>query len=380
MARPKKVVDEAASDIPKEKSKRGRKPKVVFSESTLNTPKCNISFEIQTEPNSFCSSEPPNLLVKHEDDLEKKTLHLSDAENEEVYVSDLEIKSTGPKKRGRKPKGGKIVQQLMPIFTAKETKSNVILHLKCSLKDLATNSSSTEVDTYNQKTTLAFEWLQSDRINKTYASAFQGDVDDEDDNDQDVAVCPTSSNQKEIWKKLKDLEQDLHINNVNNKKSNCHWDTCEFDNPPVYIPKFFLKNSYHVYGCFCSPECGVAFLMNEKLDTSTKFERYHLMNHLYGKIFNFTKGIKPAANPYYTLDKFFGNLTVQQYRSLLSNDRLFLILDKPLTRVLPEIHVDNDDFIINNKIIPSNTFNVKKKSTAKQTNKSSIVSEKFGHA
>ena len=79
MARPKKVVDEAAPDIPKEKSKRGRKPKVVFSEiegSTLDIPKCNISFEIQTEPNSFCSSEP-NLLVKHEDDLEKKTLHLT---------------------------------------------------------------------------------------------------------------------------------------------------------------------------------------------------------------------------------------------------------------------------------------------------------------
>jgi len=49
-------------------------------------------------------------------------------------------------------------------------------------------------------------------------------------------------------------------------------------------------------------------------------------------------------------------LSIQEYRNLLKSERLFLIVDKPLTRILPEIHEDNDDFIINKKIIPSNNY------------------------
>ena len=178
---------------------------------------------------------------------------------------------------------------------------------------------------------------------------------------------------------MKQLERDLHINNVNNSKCACFWDTCEFDNPPVYIPKYFINGSYHVYGCFCSPECGVAYLMNECLDSSTKFERYHLFNHIYGKIYDYKKNIKPAPNPYYMLEKYYGNLSTQEYRTLLKNDRLFLIIDKPLTKVLPELHDDNDDFILNNKIIPSNnTYQVKHKLLKKKNNKNSILNEKFG--
>jgi hypothetical protein len=61
----------------------------------------------------------------------------------------------------------------------------------------------------------------------------------------------------------------------------------------------------------------------------------------------------------------------------LRNERLFLIVDKPLTRILPELHEDNDDFIISNKIIPSNSYQIKKKLQKKQV-KSTILSERFG--
>ena len=181
-----------------------------------------------------------------------------------------------------------------------------------------------------------------------------------------------------MTKKIKHLEHNLHINNVNNKRSACFWDTCEFDNPPIYIPKHFINGTYHVYGCFCSPECGVAYLMNESIDSSAKFERYHLFNHIYAKIYDYKKNIKPAPNPYYMLEKYYGNLSIQEYRSLLRNERLFLIVDKPLTRILPELHEDNDDFILNNKIIPSNTYQVKARLQRKKQNKTSILNEKFG--
>jgi hypothetical protein len=78
------------------------------------------------------------------------------------------------------------------------------------------------------------------------------------------------------------------------------------------------------------------------------------------------------------LEKYYGNLSVQEYRSLLRNERLFLIVDKPLTRILPELHEDNDDFILNNKIIPSNNYHVKTRLQRKKQNKSSILNEKFG--
>ena len=119
--------------------------------------------------------------------------------------------------------------------------------------------------------------------------------------------------------------------------------------------------------------------MKENIDVSEKFERYHLINNIYAKIYDYKKSIKPAPDPYYILDKYYGNLSIQEYRNLLRGERLFLVVDKPLTRILPELHEDNDDFIINNKIIPSNTYQIKKKIQKKQT-KSNILNEKFGLA
>ncbi len=290
------------------------------------------------------------------------------------------------KKRGRKPKGGKIIQHIENNEPQKKEKPNVILHLKCSMKDLQSNSQNNNfIESYNLlagKCDLKYELIGNENgkamniygdndINSTTMT--MNDECDDYDND---TICKDST--KEIWKKLKQLEHNLHVNNVNNKRSSCFWDTCEFDNPPIYIPKHFINGTYHVYGCFCSPECGVAYLMNENIDSSSKFERYHLFNNIYAKIYDYKKNIKPAPNPYYMLEKYYGNLSIQEYRSLLRNERLFLIVDKPLTRILPELHEDNDDFILNNKIIPSNNYNVKSRLQRKKPNKSSILNEKFG--
>jgi hypothetical protein len=140
-----------------------------------------------------------------------------------------------------------------------------------------------------------------------------------------------------------------------------------------------MDSTIYGYGSFCRPECAVAYLMQENIDDSTKFERYHLFNHIYSKIYDYKKNIKPSPNPHYMLEKFYGNLTIQEYRSLLRNERLFIVVDKPLTRILPELHDDNDEFILNNKIIPSNNnYQLKSRMQRKKPNKSLIVNEKFG--
>jgi len=290
------------------------------------------------------------------------------------------------KKRGRKPKGGKIIQQAVSLNNIKESKPNVILHLKCSLKDLTSIfSNDNQIQCYNfqNSNNLMFDIINPEsnlfsvsQVEKAQYKYENNDCDDDDDDDDDDKFSK-DNDIREVWKKLKVLEHNLHINNICDKKSACFWCTCDFDNPPIYIPKHYIKESYHVYGCFCSPECATAYLMDENIDSSTKFERYHLINHIYSKIYDYNKNIKPAPNPYYMLDKYYGNLNIQEYRALLRNERLFLIVDKPLTRVLPELHEDNDDFIINNKIIPSNSYQIKKKMQKKQT-KSNILSERFG--
>jgi hypothetical protein len=104
-----------------------------------------------------------------------------------------------------------------------------------------------------------------------------------------------------------------------------------------------------------------------------------LFNHIYSKIFDYKKNIKPSPNPHYMLEKFYGNLSIQEYRSLLRNERLFIIVDKPLTRILPELLDDNDEFILNSKIIPSNNnYQLKSRMQKRKADKNTIVNEKFG--
>lgn len=351
----------------------------------INTLDNNVFFNCNTiTDNTICDSEIP--LLKDTDIIEDV--------NDMDETDNLCLSSTQKpfaKKRGRKPKGGKIIQHIMPLNDNKEPKPNVILHLKCFFKDLQTNTlMNHNIESFNSNNNLSYELINNNvNINKNYDytilknknSVLTDTENNEEYNDYKNNKQIKDNDLKELWKKLKELEHNLHINNISDKKSACFWCTCDFDNPPVYIPKHYIKETYSVYGCFCSPECATAYLMEENIDSSSKFERYYLINHIYGKIYNFKKNIKPAPNPYYLLDKYYGNLSIQEYRSLFKNERLFLVVDKPLTRILPELHEDNDDFIINNKIIPSNTsssaYQIKKKMQKSQL-KTNMLTEKFG--
>jgi hypothetical protein len=366
------------------KSKRGRKPKNPLLKMSNNTVENIIDapIDIQLDKNE-------NIILSNSEELNINIDNEPIEESTNENATDFQIKPTG-KKRGRKPKGGKIIQNIVPVANIKENKPNIILHLKCSIKDLQNNLIENNINGYDlssYKKDFLYEIISSNDSNATHnydtsvnnnssKSQCQENINI-DYCDNDNYVSNKNNDLKDLWKKLKNLQHSLHLNNISDKKSACFWCTYEFDNPPIYIPKHYIKESYHVYGCFCSPECATAHLMEENIDSSTKFERYHLLNHIYSKIYNYNKNIKPAPKPYYILEKFYGNLNIQEYRSLLKNERLFLVVDKPLTRILPELHEDNDDFIINNKIIPSNTYQIKRKILQKQ-NKSNILTEKFG--
>jgi hypothetical protein len=372
--------------------KRGRKSKKDIEESIKNNTSLkeeNIIVKIEENQNINNDSNHNNTSCIDEilnSDNDNDNDNDINNDNNENKITDTFLSENKPvaKKRGRKPKGGKIIQQIIPSTNIKESKPNVILHLKCSIKDLnSSNLFGSNLEGFsfsgnNNSNNNNYNIINNENNLNEYINppAKLCEYDCDMDN-TDYEPEPNKENDiRDIWKKLKVLEHNLHVNNIDNKKSACFWDTCDFDNPPVYIPKHFINDTYHVYGCFCSPECAVAYLMEENIDSSIKFERYQLMNHIYSKVYNYNKNIKPSPNPYYMLEKYYGNLNIQEFRSLLRNERLFLVVDKPLTRIMPELHEDNDDFIINNKIIPTN--NIKLRKIQKKQTKTNILSERFG--
>lgn len=193
-------------------------------------------------------------------------------------------------------------------------------------------------------------------------------------------------NIKDMSAKLKQLKIQLYKNTLHSeKKSACFWCTYDFDNAPCYIPKYEMDGTIYGYGSFCRPECAVAYLMKETIDDSTKFDRYHLLNQIYSKVYECKKNIKPAPDPHYLLDKFYGNLTIQEYRRLLKTEHLLLVIDKPLTRILPELHEDTDDAftkIYGIKATSGNSsgvYKVKRQSEQPQgPSKASIIKSTFG--
>ena len=213
---------------------------------------------------------------------------------------------------------------------------------------------------------ISYSHNQNQNQNQNQNHAFGGNIPTPMHDDEYTNAA--NLNERDIWKKINQLKISFHKSDIcqntrstGAQRSACFWCTCEFDSPAIYIPKSVLKDMYNVYGCFCSPECAAAFLMNESIDTSTKFERYHLLNSLYGKIYKHEKSIKIAPNPYYLLNKFYGNLSIQEYRKLFQSDQMIYVVNKPLTHILPELYEDNNDFLLNNKIIPTNSVNLKKK-------------------
>jgi hypothetical protein len=334
---------------------------------------------------------------------------------EDTTILSVECEDTTVKKRGRKPKGGKLVIKSHENVNIQNMIPNMILHLKCSINDLneynenlkknITNplnynpSVPPEIMSYNESdNSLAYSTIEisSTNINSTNPNNMNIAYSESSCkiNENNSCNCcinkndnDNSTNIKEINILLNELKIQLFNKTLNDKKSACFWCSYDFDNPECYIPKYDLNGELFGYGSFCRPECAVAFLMKENIDDSVKFERYQLLNQIYGKIYNFKRNIKPAPNPYYLLDKYYGNLTIQQYRKLLKTEHMLLVIDKPKTRILPELHDDNENYILNiygidNKTTTANTngaYKVKRQSEKQQgPTKNSIIKEQFG--
>ena len=316
------------------------------------------------------------------------------------------------KKRGRRPKGGKIITTEKNLNAPPVTmQENIILHLRCSLDDIgesgsaigsmtnfkynpdiesvmayslqntygnSTQTSSLNYHELNTQTKQTDNCLQSSELEEECTDLHETDSSfftDIECNNQEPETSDMGNNDSYgkhmsiINAKLHHLSKELHTDDIRHKKSACFWCTYDFDSEVIHIPKFNMSGRYHVYGCFCSPQCATAHLMSEKVDSSIKFERYQLLNNLYAGVYDYTSSIKPAPNPYYVLEKYYGSLSIEEYRDLMNTNRQMVVIDKPMTHVFPELYEDNDEFIVSKRTIPKNNsiYSVRKSSALKKT-------------
>ena len=389
------VTDVAVTDVtvavPAVKKKRSRasipKKHKTITEATEATEAIATEAIATTETIEIIATETTEAIEAIETTEAIETMEAIATEaTETMETTEATTGVTANKKRGRKPKGGKVIQHITNDSSAIHAAPNIILHLKCGASDIPSNDLTDtpkpgDVVSFNTMDPKGSDFNDSYQLQMNTAVARDTAATPNDalignnaynylnDNGSDNE-CDDDGNHstKDILKKLTHLKTSFHRSDVFQaigaapRRSCCFWDTCEFDTPPVYLPKSISSNGgYVVYACFCSPECALAYLMNERIDTSVKFERCQMLNAMHGKVH---VSVKPAPNPQYILSKFYGNLSIQEYRKLFKGEQIVYVVNKPLTHVLPEIYEENNDFMLNNKIIPTNNYKPKKKTSA----------------
>lgn len=93
----------------------------------------------------------------------------------------------------------------------------------------------------------------------------------------------------------------------------CWWDTYNFDTLPCFIPERYSNGKFYVFGCFCSFDCAIAY--NLSLNDYKVSDRNSLIKKLYFTIIGENDDI-PVAAPREILEKFGGNLGIEEYRKI----------------------------------------------------------------
>lgn len=298
-----------------------------------------------------------------------------------------------PKKRGRRKKvveteisskcttsSAKLVKETKNVSLTQGKCTNVILNLHCTIE---------EIDNHiRQEQWKTNEMMYNPNIPKEIIPFYNAGREYHlVDNTEPTTVkthtsVPVISSLKssELGEqdiaKIKELKLQYYKNEIPDKKIDCFWCTCPYDNDPCFILQHGSTGDINAHGSYCSPGCAVAFLFrNMQWDDSAKIDSYQLMNYYYNSK-NFEHSIKPAASPYYFLDKYYGNLTIQEFRKMTNSNYMFLCIEKPVTRVLPEIHEETDrSTTVSNR----GNYKVKKQSDKTgSTNRNDILKSNFG--
>jgi hypothetical protein len=108
----------------------------------------------------------------------------------------------------------------------------------------------------------------------------------------------------------------------------CFWCSHKFSNMPCFLPVKEESGVYYIYGNFCTPQCGLAYLLNEHLDSHVRWERMALLHRMYHPAGKIGSRLYPAP-PRESLLDFGGTYTYEQYRQIISNNKVRVDIQMP---------------------------------------------------
>ena len=122
----------------------------------------------------------------------------------------------------------------------------------------------------------------------------------------------------------------------------CFWCCHTFTGRPCVIPLRVIDNVWEVYGNFCTPQCCMAHLLSELIDTHVRWERIALLHRLYGA--NTNGRIYPAPNRE-CLTHFGGPIEIREFRAMCEEQRARVDVHlPPMVSILASMDTKPIDF------------------------------------
>ncbi len=104
----------------------------------------------------------------------------------------------------------------------------------------------------------------------------------------------------------------------------CFWCTHCFEGTPSFLPVKEESSVYHVYGNFCTPQCGLAYLLYEHMDSHVRWERMALLHRMYRSV-----GRLYPAPPRESLVTYGGYYSIEKFRELIGVNKLRVDVQVP---------------------------------------------------
>lgn len=120
----------------------------------------------------------------------------------------------------------------------------------------------------------------------------------------------------------------------------CFWCTHSFEGSPCFLPVKEESKVYHVYGNYCTPQCGLAYLLYEHLDSHVRWERMSLLHRMYKSV-----GRLYPAPPRECLKAYGGIYTIDEFRNIIGENRIRVDVQvPPMVSILGTLDTKPIDF------------------------------------
>lgn len=257
------------------------------------------------------------------------------------------IEVVPPKKKGANKKPVKVVAIVTPqgiegSFHA-EPRRPLIVHLGIRMNDItfSDTAAGAEPEPYDTSTRDVFseaqEHLEQVNTPPPVTSAKVAPTEDTVGEVVKSIPCFTKMNLMVQFKNVHDAKKLPEKTDIA-----CFWCVHSFQHQPCIIPEREVHGVYNVYGNFCSPECGVAYLLKEGIDPHVRWERMALLHRVYdrqglGQIFP-----APARE---CLTVFGGPMSIDVFRATLLSKKVRVDLHMPpMVSILGSIDTKPIDF------------------------------------